>query len=111
MPRGLMGTIETAGGVGGIVASGGSAILPMLGAAMTASPRIVGEVVHALGLGVRGTNALMDLLNKFVTPSTAVGVGLLNRASPTQGNSSGNALPANQNSTQSGLIPSPIPSQ
>lgn len=103
LPRGLIGTLETAGGIGGLVASGGHALLPLLATAITTSPRVVGEVIHALGLGARGTNAVMDLLNKIATPST-IGGGLLNHlATP-----SGNAVQGNQNVPQRGLISSGV---
>ena len=63
-PRGLTGIIE--GGVGGIAAlahPGG--LLPLLGAAVTTSPRLVGEFVRGLGLGAQGTTYLFKTLNRF----------------------------------------------
>ncbi len=72
MPRGLAGVLE--GGIGATTAilhPGG--ILPLLGLAITTSPRIVGEFVRALGLGLQGTNKLMTLLNKFATPAVMTG--------------------------------------
>lgn len=78
MPRGLAPFVE--GGIGGVLGmtAGASGILPILAMMMTSSPRLVGEFIHALGVGMRGTNAVMGLLNKAATPAT-IGAGLLNR--------------------------------
>jgi len=80
-PRGLAGI--TAGGIGGITAvtAGAGGILPLIGLAITTSPRIVGEFIRALGLGVQATNKLMDLLNKFSTPAV-MGGNINNRLNP-----------------------------
>ena len=80
MPRGLAGVFE--GGLTGATAvlhPGG--LLPLLGLTITTSPRIVGEFVRALGLGIQGTNKLMSLLNKFSTPIVAGGE-ISNRTNP-----------------------------
>ena len=79
VPRGLAGAFE--GGIGGLTAvtAGAGGLLPLLGLAITTSPRIVGEFVRALGLGVQGTNKLMGVLNKFASPVGASSVGMLNR--------------------------------
>lgn len=63
-PRGLSAYVTDAG-IGGISGLAGGGILPLLGIAMTSSPRLVGEFVRALGIGLRGTKVLMDTLNKF----------------------------------------------
>lgn len=57
--------------------SSGVGVMPLLGLAMTTSPRIVGEFVRTLGLGKQGINTVMNTLNKFSVPTT-VGAGLLN---------------------------------
>lgn len=81
MPRGLAGVF--AGGIGGLTAvtAGVGGILPLMGLAITTSPRIVGEFIRALGLGVQGTNKLMQILNKFSVPIVAGGE-ISNRANP-----------------------------
>jgi len=64
VPRGLAGVFE--GGVGGITAvTHSAAILPLLGLAITTSPRVVGEFIRALGIGLKGRDRLMNVLNKF----------------------------------------------
>lgn len=72
MPRGLAGFVEGGAGITA-VAHGGIGIIPLLGAAISTSPRIVGEFVHFLGLGARGTDIVMNMLNKFATPAVLGG--------------------------------------
>ncbi len=83
VPRGLIGIFE--GGLGGAtaVAHGLTAMGPILALALTTSPRIVGEFVHALGIGARGVNLVMKTLNKIALPAV-VGGNLMNRATPGQ---------------------------
>lgn len=59
-------------GIGGAAYTTGG-FLPALGMALVSSPRIVGEVVNALGLGARGTKILMSYLNKFAAPAVIAG--------------------------------------
>ena len=81
LPRGITAALETGAGGLGIASMGAGGILPILGMAMTTSPRIVGEFINALGLTNQAAAKLMALLNKFRTPITAG--GLVNRiASP-----------------------------
>lgn len=75
-PRGLAQYTTT--GIGGVIAATQGGILPLLGIAMTSSPRVVGEFVRALGIGARRSKQLMDVLNKFTTPA-AVGGTIQNR--------------------------------
>ena len=62
------------------VASGGVGFLPLLGLAMPTSPRIVGEIIHTLGVGARKTAQIMKYLNKF-TPSVTPSISVLNTTS------------------------------
>lgn len=78
-PRGLMGIAE--GGIASAtgVIHGAGGILPLLALAITTSPRVVGEFIHALGVGSRGSAAIMKLLNRIPKP-VVMGGNLLNRA-------------------------------
>lgn len=83
VPRGLAGVLE--GGLGGISAVLAPHSIPaLLALAVTTSPRVVGEFIHALGVGARGTNAIMNVLNKASVPTT-LGSNALNRANPQGG--------------------------
>lgn len=81
MPQGLS-KYADAGGAYALLHSG-VGIVPLLGIAMTTSPRVVGEFVHALGLGARGTSAVMNVLNKMVVPAVVSG-NANNRVNPSQ---------------------------
>lgn len=70
-PRGLAKYADIGAGVTAL--SHGIGILPILGIAMTTSPRIVGEIVNALGLGANATTKIMSYLNKFSTPAIIAG--------------------------------------
>jgi len=74
LPRGITAALETGAGGLGIASMGAGGILPILGIAMTTSPRIVGEFINALGLGNQGAAKVMALLNKFRTPITGAGI-------------------------------------
>jgi hypothetical protein len=81
MPRGLMKTVEGAGGVASLM-TGGSGMLPLLGTVMATSPKLVGEFIRTLHLPAAGVNKVMELLSKM-NPSTAVlGSNALNQAVP-----------------------------
>lgn len=60
-------------GVAGTALSHGVGILPILGLAIGTSPRIVGEIVNALGLGTRGAKLVMSYVNKIATPAVIAG--------------------------------------
>lgn len=75
MPMGLSKYADIGGGLA--LHAAGTGIMPLLGLAITTSPRVVGEFVKALGLGIQVSNYIMNLLNKASVPST-VGAGLLN---------------------------------
>lgn len=70
-PSGLAKYADIGGGAAAL--SHGIPILPILGLAITTSPRIVGEIVRALGLGARGTKFVMSYLNKFAAPTVIAG--------------------------------------
>lgn len=70
-PSGLSKLSDIGIGVGAHFA--GVGIMPLLGMALTTSPRIVGEIVNALGLGARGTKVIMSYVNKFATPAVIAG--------------------------------------
>lgn len=84
VPRGLAGVAE--GGIASVsgMLRGAGGILPLLGLAITTSPRVVGEFVHTLGLGLRGTNKVMSMLNRFATPAVE-GANANNRLNPQEG--------------------------
>lgn len=77
LPRGLAGIAEGVGGLGAAVMNP-SIILPLIGAAITTSPQIVGRFIQALGLGVRASNAVMSVVNAIV-PEALVTGNLSNR--------------------------------
>lgn len=70
-PSGLAKYADMAGGYEAL--THGTGIMPMLGLALTTSPRIVGEFINALGLSARGTKIVMSYLNKFATPTVIAG--------------------------------------
>lgn len=74
VPRGLAGVVE--GGIGGVSAIMHMGLLPLLGIAVTTSPRIVGEVIRLLGIGAQGTNYLTSLLSKFTPATKGISLGL-----------------------------------
>lgn len=59
LPRGIARQIEGFGALGTILAGFGAPLLKM---AVFASPRVVGELVNALGIGARASKYLMDVL-------------------------------------------------
>ena len=71
LPRGIARQIEGFGALGSVVAGFG---LPLLKLALVASPRVVGEVVNALGIGKRATTYLLDTLGVkgLVSPGDAI---------------------------------------
>lgn len=78
-PRGLAQYVTT--GIGGLTLAASGGIMPLLGIALTTSPRIVGEFVRALGIGAGATKQLMNTLNRFSKPAV-IGGGLLQKINP-----------------------------
>lgn len=71
LPRGLMGTVTSTGVIGGAFA--GMSIPLLLTAAITTSPRIVGEIIRGLGYTARQTDKIVNYLRNSVSkPSTAI---------------------------------------
>ncbi len=70
-PRGLAQYVTT--GVGGLTLAASGGIMPLLGLAITTSPRLVGEFVRALGIGANKANQVMKLLNKVAKPAVVGG--------------------------------------
>lgn len=62
VPRGLSGVLTGAGGALGLAS--GVGVVPILSAALTTSPRLVGEIVTALGFTGRKANQLLKLIEK-----------------------------------------------
>lgn len=80
MPRGLAKYGNELAGMHAILT--GSGFVPLLGILMGTSPRMVGELLGALGLPARKVASLMKLLGKLAPVSSETGVvtgGLLNR--------------------------------
>lgn len=73
-PKGLAKYADVAGLAGAV--AHGVAILPVLGLALTTSPRIVAEFVRALGIGARGTKVVMEILNKIAKPAVIAGTAV-----------------------------------
>ncbi len=70
-PRGLAKYADI--GVAGTALAHGAGIMPILGLALTTSPRIVGEIIKALGLGTKATKVVMSYLNKFAASTVIAG--------------------------------------
>jgi hypothetical protein len=67
LPRGLMKPMEAVGGVGALAA--GVSILPVLKALVFTSPRIMGEVIGALGFTGKKAEQAIEIIKK-VSPTT-----------------------------------------
>lgn len=73
-PRGLVGPISAVGGLGAM--STGIGLAKLLPAAFAISPRAVGEIINALGIGARKSKQIIEFLGnatgKFVAPGDAL---------------------------------------
>lgn len=67
LPRGLMRAIAGGGAITGLATGGVSAIPTILKAALTTSPRVVGEFVGALGVGKRKADLITKTIEEIAT--------------------------------------------
>jgi len=81
MPRGLQGVLAGTGGVIGV--STGVGVVPLLSAALTTSPRIVGEIVSALGFTGNKLNKVVQLIEKNAGKLQFPGDAILDKAKAT----------------------------
>ncbi len=70
-PTGLPKYADIGAGILGL--SHGVGIMPLLGMAVTTSPRVVGEIVNALGIGAKASKIVMSYLDKFAVPAVVGG--------------------------------------
>lgn len=71
-PRGLVGTLEGAGGIASLM-SGGTGVVPLLFTAMATSPKAVGTLIRSLKLPAAAASTIMDLLNRGAEPAILAG--------------------------------------
>lgn len=62
-PRGLVKPLGAVGGVATLAATGGGALIPLILAALTTSPRLVGEILRLLGMTVGQISKLMKIIS------------------------------------------------
>ena len=81
MPRGLQGVLAGTGGAIGL--STGVGVVPLISAALTTSPRIVGEIVSALGFTGNKLNKVIQLIEKNGGKLQFPGDAILDKAKAT----------------------------
>jgi len=80
-PRGLQGVLAGAGGIG--LASTGVGVFPLMTAALTTSPRIVGEIISALGFVGNKANKITSFIEKNAGKLQFPGDAILDKAGKT----------------------------
>jgi hypothetical protein len=65
LPRGIMRAIAGGGAIAGVASGGVMAIPAVLKAALTTSPRVIGEFVGALGLGAQKSRIMRETLEEL----------------------------------------------
>lgn len=79
--RGLIGSLERAGGIGSVFSTGGATFLPVLGTLMATSPRVVGTFIRTLHLPSESVRRIMSVLNKIAVPGV-LAANAKNRITP-----------------------------
>lgn len=74
-PGGAQTVGELLGGTGITLATGGAGLMPVIATVLSSSPRLVGEVINALGLTGQAARIATEALSRFI-PSSALAGGV-----------------------------------